>query len=79
MKIIGVYRRCGCVDLSVGRGYGARCPRRVERRHGSWGFQCVARDDLGRRVLIRKQGYRTHHDAAQARLVALARTSAVVR
>src|SRR5438270_731074 len=50
-----VFKQCGCRATS-GRRLGEKCPRLVDRAHGSWYFDCSAPNMLGRSERARREG-----------------------
>ncbi|ALD13135.1 tyrosine-type recombinase/integrase [Clavibacter capsici] len=62
-----VTRRCGCRE--DGKQLGARCPQLTDPKHGTWSFYLAAGTDpkTGKRVQIRKGGFKTRQAAQQAR------------
>ncbi|MER6363830.1 tyrosine-type recombinase/integrase [Kitasatospora sp. NPDC001527] len=62
-----IYKRCGCRDSDTGRQLGSLCPDLHRRGHGSW-YLAMPRpatvDD--HRSRLRRGGYRTRKDAAEA-------------
>ncbi|MFF4678866.1 tyrosine-type recombinase/integrase [Amycolatopsis sp. NPDC001319] len=63
-----VYKRCGCRVREPDGVSGGRCPRLVERGHGSWYFSLeLPCGPDGRRHRVRRGGFRTRAAAEQAR------------
>ncbi|MGO3680335.1 tyrosine-type recombinase/integrase [Brevibacterium aurantiacum] len=61
-----VSRRCGCRD-EQGKQYGAKCPKRKNYRHGTWGFRLSAGvDETGKRRYVTDFSYPTAEDAENA-------------
>lgn len=61
-----VSRRCGCRDEN-GKQYGAKCPKRKNYRHGTWGFRLSAgTDEDGKRRYVTDFSYPTAEDAENA-------------
>jgi integrase len=61
-----IFKRCGCRD-GRGQRLEKRCPRLVERRHGSWYFHCSAPNLRGRSERIRRGGFPSQAAAQTAR------------
>jgi len=61
------YSWCGCRDPATGSRLGSRCPRRGQRRHGSWYLSLELPAGLdGRRRRIRRGGFPTRKAAEKA-------------
>lgn len=67
----GVFKRCGCRDSATGRRLGGKCPRLVERGHGTWYFHCRVRDLWGRSEQVRRGGFPSRAAAQQVRAAVL--------
>jgi Site-specific recombinase XerD len=74
MKQGMIFKRCGCRDGS-GRRLERSCPRLRERGHGSWYFQCSARNLLGVPERARRGGFASRAAAMRARDEWLAATT----
>jgi integrase len=71
-EAIGVFRRCGCTDLTTGRRLGGRCPRLSDPAHGSWYFSVQLPRETPGPTRFRQGGFRTAKQATAARDQALA-------
>jgi integrase len=60
-----VYRRCGCRD-SYGKQLGTRCPKLTNPRHGTWTFAVDKPSIDDKRRTMRRSGYSTKAEAAEA-------------
>ena len=60
-----VYRRCACRD-SNGKQLGTRCPKIANTRHGTWAFAVDLPSLDPRRKTMRRSGFATKTDAADA-------------
>jgi len=61
-----IFKRCGCRD-EAGKRLERSCPRLPERGHGTWCFQCSARNMLGRAERKRQGGFASKAAASRAR------------
>jgi len=61
-----IFKRCGCRDGS-GKRLERSCPRLPDRGHGTWYFQCSARNLLGRAERKRQGGFASKAAATRAR------------
>jgi integrase len=66
-EAVGVFRRCGCTDLTTGRRLGGRCPRLSDPTHGSWYFSVQLPSQKPGRTRFRQGGFRTARQAVTAR------------
>jgi hypothetical protein len=53
--------------VQTGKRFYRRCPRLVERGHGSWQFRCYVRDLWGEPVQVARGGFRSQAAAVRAR------------
>jgi hypothetical protein len=60
-----VYRRCACRD-SHGKQLGTRCPKLTNPRHAAWAFAVGKPSVDGKRRTMRRSGYSTKVEAAEA-------------
>jgi hypothetical protein len=61
-----VYKRCGCADAVTGKRLGGRCMLLDMADHGRWYFAVQTTGLTGRRERVRRGGYATKEDAAEA-------------
>jgi hypothetical protein len=64
----GIFKQCGCRDEQTGKRLYRKCPRLVERGHGSWHFRCYVRDLWGKPVQVARGGFSSQAAAVRARV-----------
>ena len=72
MATSGLFKQCGCRDAVTGRRVGVRCPRLLDRGHGSWYFRCYVRDLWGKPIQVRRGGFTSEAAAKTTRAQTLA-------
>lgn len=73
-RSVGIFKRCGCKDITTGRRLEKTCPRLAERGHRTWYFHCSATNLLGRSEWARRGGNLWQAAVRRARDEWLART-----